>query len=149
MASDRYWLAQALELAKQAEAVGEVPVGAVIVKNDECIASAFNQPISLSDPTAHAEINALRKAGQHLNNYRLKDCELFVTLEPCPMCAAAIVHARIKRVVFSATDPKAGAACSVFHLLQCPQLNHQVAWEQGDYADEVKTMMQSFFKRRR
>lgn len=149
MSRDRYWLSQALALAKNAEAAGEVPVGAVIVKNDECIASAFNQPITLSDPTAHAEINALRKAGQHLNNYRLKDCELFVTLEPCPMCAAAIVHARIKRVVFSATDPRAGAAGSVFQLLQNPHLNHQVEWEQGDYADEVKVMMQSFFKSRR
>ena len=115
--NDEHWMQHALELACKAEAAGEVPVGAVIVLNGELIAEGWNQPISTSDPTAHAEIMALRAAGRKLGNYRLLDAELYVTLEPCPMCVGAMLHARVKRVICAATDPKTGALGGAYDLL--------------------------------
>ena len=146
---DLQWETQALQLARQAEMAGEVPVGAVIVKDNEFIASAYNQPLGQVDPTAHAEILAMRCAAQVLQNYRLVDCELFVSLEPCTMCAAALVHARIKRVVFSTPDPKAGAVCNIYQVLDDKRLNHQVAWQQGSLAKESSNLLKNFFQQRR
>ena len=119
-------MSRALELAAAAEAAGEVPVGAVIVKDGEIIAEGWNRPIGTCDPTAHAEIIALRAAGAALGTYRLTDTTLYVTLEPCPMCAGAMVHARVRRLVFGATDPRAGAAGTVFNVVQHPALNHRL-----------------------
>ena len=122
---DIHWMRRALELATLAAREGEVPVGALIVKDGELIAEGRNRPIAHHDPTAHAEIQALRAAGKVLNNYRLPGTTLYVTLEPCPMCAGAIVHARVERVVFAATDPRTGAAGSIYNLLQSEKLNHR------------------------
>ncbi len=140
---------EALRLAQQAAEHGEVPVGAVVVRNDELIGSGFNATVSDHDPTAHAEIRALRSAGLHQNNYRLPDCTLYVTLEPCVMCAGAIVHARLRRLVFGAFDPKTGAAGSVFDLLPGTQHNHQVNVEGGCLAAEGGALLRSFFRARR
>ena len=140
---------QALAEAHQAEAEGEVPVGAIIVRGDEIIARAHNQPIGLNDPTAHAEILALRFAGERLGNYRLSDCDLYVTLEPCAMCAAAMVHARIRRLVYAAADPKAGAVRSTLQLLDTPSLNHRVEVASGLLAEESAALLQRFFSLRR
>ncbi len=141
---------KALQLAEKAEAEGEVPVGAVLVLEDEIVGEGWNQPISSQDPTAHAEIMAIRDAAQRLDNYRLPDTTLYVTLEPCPMCAGAIVHARIKRVVFAATDPRSGAAGSVFDLLPSDdRFNHYTTVEQGVMAEEASSMLSGFFKKRR
>jgi len=142
---DKYWLGEALKLAEQAKACGEVPVGVVVVKANQSISRAFNRPIMDNDPTAHAEILALRQAGATLNNYRLNGCSLYVTLEPCPMCAMAIVHARVERVVFSTTDPKIGAVCSIQQMFDDQRYNHQVKWEQGSYTQEAKQLLQQFF----
>lgn len=139
----------ALELARKAEAEGEVPVGAVLVLNGELIGEGWNQPISGNDPTAHAEIQAMRDAAQRISNYRLLDTTLYVTLEPCPMCAGAMVHARVSRVVFGATDPRTGAAGSVFNLLQAESLNHQAEVEGGVLAYECSTMLRDFFRKKR
>jgi tRNA(adenine34) deaminase len=138
-------LAQAV-LAAQA---GEVPVGAVLVKNGVLLAAAHNAPIGLHDPSAHAEMLALRLAAKCLGNYRLEDCELFVTLEPCTMCAGAMLHARLKRVVFGAFDPKTGAAGSVLNVFATPQINHQTQAQGGVLADECAAALQSFFKAKR
>lgn len=146
---DQHWLSEAYVLAKQAKATGEVPVGAVVVKNNQLIAGGFNQVIMQHDAAAHAEIVVLREAGQALKNYRLPGCDLYVTLEPCPMCAMAIVHARIKRVVFSATDPKTGAVCSLHQMFEDKRYNHQVRWEQGVLTLEVQQLLQQFFHQRR
>lgn len=146
---DTYWMSRALELARRAEAEGEVPVGAVVVRGDELIAEGWNRPILTSDPTAHAEIVALRAAGERLANYRLLDTTLYVTLEPCAMCACAIVHARVARVVYGAADPKGGAAGSVFALLQAPQMNHRVEIEAGILAEESGALLKAFFRARR
>jgi len=146
---DQYWLAHALTLAKKAQAMHEVPVGAVVVYQDEAIGEGWNQPIAQHDPTAHAEIIALRQAAKHLNNYRLIDTTLYVTLEPCAMCAGAMVHARIKRLVYGAADPKSGAAGSVFNILQAPLLNHAVICEQGVLADACSCLLKDFFRERR
>ena len=146
---DRHWLGEALEMAKQANAQGEVPIGAVIVKDNICLAKTHNQPITTCDPSAHAEILALRQAGLTLQNYRLVDCDLYVTLEPCPMCAMAMIHARIRRLIFSATDPRIGAACSIFALLSDKRFNHQISWEQGPYQLEAQQLLQEFFQKRR
>lgn len=147
--NDIDWLRHALKLAQQAEMEGEVPVGAVLVKNNELLAEGWNQPIYRSDPTAHAEMMALRKGAEIIQNYRLIDTTLYVTLEPCVMCAGAIVHARVQRVVFGAYDPKTGAAGSVFEILNSPELNHQVQVQGGILQDECGKILQDFFKKRR
>jgi len=146
---DVFWMEKALLLAAQAEANDEVPVGALIVYEGKCIAAACNAPISLNDPTAHAEIRALRAAGHYLNNYRLPDTTLYVTLEPCSMCAGAMVHARIARVVFASHDPRTGACGSVYNLLQSEQLNHRCQVDYGFCADKSTRLLKDFFRRRR
>lgn len=146
---DAFWMEKALLLAQVAESNDEVPVGALIVYDGRCIAAACNAPIGLSDPTAHAEVLALRAAGQYLNNYRLTDATLYVTLEPCSMCAGAMIHARIHRVVFAAHDPRTGACGSVFNILQSSDLNHQCILTNGVLAESSSRLLQSFFRRRR
>lgn len=138
----------ALVLAHNAQAQGEVPVGAVIVKDNEIIAESWNQPIAAYDPSAHAEMLALRAAGQALGNYRLVDTSLYVTLEPCVMCAGAIIHARIQRVIYGASDPKAGAD-SVFHLLQDNRFNHKVEVIGGVLSQPCGELLTQFFQARR
>ncbi len=141
---------QALQLARRAWEEGEVPVGALLVRDGEVIGEGWNRPIGAHDPTAHAEIQALRAAGDAVANYRLPDTTLYVTLEPCPMCAGAIVHARVSRVVFGATDPRAGAAGSVFDLLPSDErFNHRTGCEGGVLADEAGQMLRDFFRERR
>jgi len=139
----------ALDQAQNAWLVGEVPVGAVIMRNGQVIATGYNRPITEHDPTAHAEIVALRHAAQLLGNYRLPECELIVTLEPCAMCAMALLHARFKRVVFGARDPKTGAAGSVLNLFEHPQLNHHTALAGGVLAEDCGRVLQDFFAERR
>ncbi|HEY0719770.1 MAG TPA: tRNA adenosine(34) deaminase TadA [Gammaproteobacteria bacterium] len=146
---DRRWMTHALLLAQRAAAAGEVPVGAVIVKDDAIVGEGWNCPIGLNDPTAHAEVQALRNAAQHLANYRLPGTTLYVTLEPCPMCAGAMVHARIQRVVFGAVDPRSGAAGSVFNLLQGTPLNHQCEVTGGVLGEECGLLLKGFFRERR
>ncbi len=141
---------QAIALACRAKEQGEVPVGAVVVRDDEVIGEGWNSPISEHDPSAHAEIEALRDAGQRVGNYRLPDATLYVTLEPCVMCAGAIIHARIKRLVFGAYDPKGGAAGSVFDLLPSDaRFNHRVASKGGVLQQVCAEQLKSFFKMRR
>ncbi len=147
--NDEYWLSHALKLAKQAADHQEVPIGAVLVKDNQLIGEGWNQPISSSDPTAHAEIVALRQGAQTLGNYRLVDTTLYVTLEPCAMCAGAMVHARVKRLVFGAFEPRAGAVKSIFQLLDDNRLNHRVAWEGGVMAEECGHVLKAFFQQRR
>ena len=147
--NDEHWMSHALELAKKAESLDEVPVGAVIVKDDVIIAEGWNQPILSNDATAHAEIMALRAAGEVLNNYRIVDAELFVTLEPCSMCVGALIHARIKRVVFAAHEPRTGALGGAFNLLESNDHNHIFEYEAGVLADESRDLIKAFFKRRR
>jgi tRNA(adenine34) deaminase len=147
--NDEHWMQRALELAKRAEEAGEVPVGAVIVLNGELVAEGWNQPISSSDPTAHAEIIALRAAGQKLDNYRLLDTELYVTLEPCPMCVGAMLHARVKRVVYAASDPKTGALGGSYDLLNSVKHNHAFAVTAGVLAEQSRDFLQAFFRSRR
>ena len=142
-------MGQALELARQAEAAGEVPVGAVLVRNGEVIAAAHNCPISEHDPSAHAEIRVLREAGQRAGNYRLPDTTLYVTLEPCPMCAGALVHARVARLVYGAPDLRAGAAGTVFDIVRSPALNHRLEVEGGVCGAEAAVLLQDFFRARR
>lgn len=147
--NDEDWMQYALSLAKKAEQQDEVPVGAILVMDDECIAEGWNKPISSNDPTAHAEIMALRAASEQLQNYRLPGTTLYVTLEPCVMCAGALIHARVVRVVYGATDPKAGAAGSVFELLGTDKLNHKIEITRGVMKDECTLLLTSFFQRRR
>ncbi len=147
--SDTEFMQQALAEARAAEAAGEVPDGAVVVRDGEVLARAHNQPIGLNDPTAHAETLALRAAAEKLSNYRLTGCDLYVTLEPCAMCAAAMVHARIRRLIYAAPDPKAGAVASTMRLLDAPHLNHRVDVESGLLADEAAALLQRFFAQRR
>jgi tRNA(adenine34) deaminase len=139
----------ALEQAGRARAAGEVPVGAVLVSGDRVIASGANHPIGSNDPTAHAEIEALRSGGQALGSYRLADTTLYVTLEPCPMCAMAIVHARVRRLVFGAWDPRAGAAGSVADIFALPGLNHRVDVFGGVLMEECGGLLREFFAARR
>lgn len=140
---------EALRLAEQAAQAGEVPVGAVVVKDGVIVGRGSNAPISRHDPTAHAEISALRDAAQHLGNYRLVGCELFVTLEPCVMCVGAMLHARIARVVFGASDPKTGAAGSVLNLFDEARLNHHARIQGGVLGEECGHMLSDFFAQRR
>ena len=146
---DQKWMTYALLLADKAEAVNEIPVGAVLIKDDKIIAEGFNLSIGDHDPCGHAEIRALREGGSEIQNYRLIDCTLYVNLEPCPMCAGAMVHARIKRLVYGAGDYKTGAAGSVFNLLGSEKLNHQVEVTGGVLAEQSATKISNFFKRRR
>lgn len=148
-ARDIYWMREALQRAARAEALNEVPVGAVVVLDDELVGEGWNQPIVNHDPTAHAEIMALRDAGQRLQNYRLPGATLYVTIEPCTMCAGAIVHSRIERVVYAATEPKAGAVESNSRVFDGGELNHRVQYLGGVCADDATAMIQAFFKRRR
>jgi len=147
--ADEAFMRAALELARQAASHGEVPVGAVVVKDGRIIGRGINAPISRHDPSAHAEIAALRDAAQQIGNYRLVDCELFVTLEPCVMCVGAMFHARIARVVFGARDPKTGAAGSVFNLFNETRLNHHARIHGGVLADECGRVLSDFFATRR
>ena len=146
---DADWMQTALVLAGRAAASGEVPVGAVLVQGESLLAEGWNQPIAAHDPTAHAEVMALRAAGQSLGNYRLADTTLYVTLEPCLMCVGAIVHARIARLVFGAYDPKSGAVASCMHGFEVPGLNHRVESSGGVMADECGALLKQFFRDRR
>ena len=148
--ADHAWMRRALELARHAEASdGEVPVGALVVLDGEIAGQGWNRNITLDDPTAHAEIQALRDAGRRRGNYRLPGATLYVTLEPCAMCAGAIVHARVARVVYGASDPKTGAAGSVFDVLQHARHNHRVEVTCGVLADECGDLLRQFFRSRR
>jgi tRNA(adenine34) deaminase len=147
--TDEQAMQLALAQAALASAAGEVPVGAVVLRDGVVVAHGHNAPIGQHDPSAHAEMQALRAAAQILGNYRLPDCELFVTLEPCAMCAGAMLHARLKRVVFGASDPKTGAAGSVINLFAQTQLNHQTQVQGGIQAQECAAVLQDFFKQRR
>ncbi|WP_341504213.1 tRNA adenosine(34) deaminase TadA [Gallaecimonas sp. GXIMD4217] len=149
MTEDEKWMRHALALAERARERGEVPVGAVLVKDGQLLAEGWNSPISDHDPCAHAEIMAIRGGGKAVNNYRLLDTTLYITLEPCAMCACAMVHARVGRVVYGAADPKTGAAGSVMQLLRHPALNHQVEISAGVLEGECAQMLSQFFKDRR
>lgn len=147
--NDEMFMREALVQAQYAEATGEVPVGAVVVRDGGIIATGFNCPISGHDPTAHAEIMALRNAAAVCRNYRLPDCELYVTLEPCAMCVGAMIHARLKRVVFGAYDPKTGACGSVVDLFMQKELNHHTTVTGGILQDDCSAMLKAFFAERR
>lgn len=147
--ADELYLRRALELAARAEAEGEVPVGAVVVLGDEIVGEGWNRPVGLHDPTAHAEILALRQAGSHLSTYRLLDATIYVTLEPCPMCTAAMVHARVRRLVFGAWDPRQGAAGSALDLAHCRAMNHSLDVFGGVLSEECGAQLRNFFRRRR
>jgi tRNA(adenine34) deaminase len=147
--TDETWMRHAIRLAQRAEQQGEVPVGAVVVRDGLCIAEGWNTSIITHDPTAHAEIASLRKAGVALENYRLVDATLYVTLEPCVMCMGAISHARIKRLVFGAYDPKRGAVCNALNLTDASFLNHRISWDGGVLEAECSELLRDFFKARR
>ncbi len=147
--TDQYFMQRAFELAQQAEQHDEIPVGAVVVHQGKIIGEGFNQSIMLNDPSAHAEIIAIRQAGKYLNNYRLLDCTLYVTLEPCPMCAGLLVHSRIKRLVYASRDLKTGAAGSAFNLVSSSQLNHQLIVDTNIMTEQCSELLSGFFKRRR
>lgn len=147
--TDSAWMQLALDLAREAAKKGEVPVGAIVVKNGQIIGQGSNAPIGLHDPSAHAEIIAMRAAAQHLGNYRLVDCTLYVTLEPCAMCAGAIQHARIARLVYGTCDAKTGACGSVVNLMNEPKLNHHCEVIGGVLAAECGAVLSDFFKQRR
>lgn len=146
---DLFWMQRALELARHAQSIEEVPIGAVLVKDDQIIGEGYNAPISQHDPTAHAEIMALRDAARRIGNYRLLNTTLYVTIEPCVMCAGALVHARVSEVVFGANEPRTGAGGSVFDILQSTKLNHQVAIRGGVMAEECAGLLRKFFQGRR
>jgi tRNA(adenine34) deaminase len=147
--TDQDFMGRALELAHRAESEGEVPVGAVLVKDGVTIAEGWNRPIAGQDPTAHAEIEAIRAGARALNSYRLSGTTLYVTLEPCAMCAAAMVHARVQRLVFGAWDPRVGAAGSTFNLVNAPAFNHRIDTFGGVLSDECGALLRRFFERRR
>ncbi len=146
---DMDYMQRALTLAKRAQALDEVPVGAVLVKSGEIVGEGWNRPVSSSDPTSHAEIVALRDAAQRLENYRLPDTCLYVTIEPCTMCVGAIIHARVKRVVFGAAEPRAGAVKSQLQLLEGDHFNHRVEWVGGVLAEPCGELIRDFFRARR
>ena len=147
--TDEAWMDEALAEAAYAEATGEVPVGAVVVLHEAIIGRGYNRPIALRDPTAHAEILALREAARTLGNYRLPGTTLYVTVEPCLMCVGALLHARVQRLVFGCHDPKAGAAGSLYEVSHDPRLNHQLEVTTGVRADESRELLQRFFRSRR
>jgi len=147
--SDELWMQEALRAAQRALDIGEVPVGAVAVCDDQIVGRGWNRNITDHDPTAHAEIVALREAGANVGNHRLGDCELFATIEPCAMCACAMIHARIKRLVYGADDPKAGAVRSVIQVLNHPSMNHRIEVWSGVLAGRSAELLQEFFKSRR
>lgn len=149
MSTDEFYMAKALQLAEQAGAAGEVPVGAIVVKDGEIVGEGFNQPISGCDPTAHAEIVAMRNAANNLSNYRLSDCDLYVTIEPCTMCVGAMVHGRIRRVLFGALEPRAGALQSQLQLMDQSHYNHSIEWQGGVLAQECGDLISLFFRRER
>lgn len=146
---DELWMEEALRCAQRALEMGEVPVGAVVVCGGEIVGRGWNQNIADSDPTAHAEVVALREAGATVGNHRLGECELFVTIEPCAMCSGGMVHARIKRLVYGADDPKAGAVRSAMQVLNHPQLNHRIEVRGGVLAGRSAEVLQAFFRDRR
>lgn len=147
---DEHWMRQALALARQGATAGEVPVGAVLVLGERSIGEGYNQPIVARDPTAHAEIVALRQAATYMQNYRLPETTMYVTIEPCTMCVGALIHARIRRLVFGAAEPRAGAVCSRFHLLEgTGSYNHRIEVTQGVLEAECGQLISSFFKARR
>jgi tRNA(adenine34) deaminase len=147
--SDELWMEEALREAQRALALGEVPVGAVVIRQGNVVGRGCNRPLSANDPTAHAEILALREAGQTLGNYRLLDCDLYVTVEPCAMCAGAITHARVRRLIYGAEDAKAGAVHSMLQVLNHPKLNHHVEVSSGVLAARCMDLLQTFFRERR
>lgn len=149
MVEDERFMRRCLALAEQASAMGEVPVGAVVVFENEIVGEGYNQPISTSDPSAHAEIVALRSAASHIENYRLPNATLYVTVEPCTMCAGALIQARISRLVFGTPEPRSGAVCSHKHVLDGEHLNHRVEYKQGCMQEDCALLMQSFFQKRR
>jgi tRNA(adenine34) deaminase len=149
VAGDDYWMALALTLADRAAALGEVPVGAVVVRDGKLLGEGFNQVISAADPTAHAEIVALRAAARQVGNYRLPGSRLFVTLEPCTMCAGAVVHARVAELIFGAAEPRAGVICSRGSQLDAPWYNHRVSWRGGVLAAQSSERLKAFFRARR
>ena len=146
---DELWMEEALRCAQRALEAGEVPVGAVVVRDGRVVGRGWNCNIQSSDPTAHAEVMALREAGSAIGNHRLGDCDLFATIEPCAMCAGALVHARIKRLVYGSDDPKAGAVRSVMQVLNHPQLNHTIEIRSGVLGGRSAELLQTFFKNRR
>ena len=148
-AMDLFWMQRAFELAQRGAEEAEVPVGAVLVRNDEVLAEGWNRPIAAHDPTAHAEINVLRAAAQHIGNYRLLNTTLYVTLEPCVMCAGALIHSRVSRLVYGAKEPRTGAVESVFDVLLDERHNHQLVVTGGVMADECASLLQDFFRQRR
>lgn len=147
--ADEIWMEEALREAQRAEAAGEVPIGAIVVHSERIIGRGSNRNLLDHDPTAHAEIVAMREAGRHLRNHRLLGCELYVTIEPCAMCAGAMVHARLSRLIYGAKDVKAGAVASVMQILNHPQLNHQMEVTSGVLAGRCMDMLQAFFRTRR
>ena len=147
--TDELWMQEALRTAQRALEAGEVPVGAVVVHEGKIVGRGLNRNIADSDPTAHAEVVALREAGATIGNHRLGDCDLFVTIEPCPMCAGALVHARIRRLVYGADDPKAGAVRSVMQVVNHPSVNHKIEVRAGVLAGKCAELVQDFFRRRR
>ena len=149
MSADELWMEEALREALCAQAAGEVPVGAVVVCDGRIVGRGCNRNLAGHDPTAHAEILALRQAGQTLGNHRLEDCEMFVTIEPCAMCAGALVHARLKRLIYGAEDPKAGAVHSVLQVLNHPSLNHRMDVTWGVLGGRCAELLQAFFRERR
>ncbi|MFD0590544.1 tRNA adenosine(34) deaminase TadA [Paenibacillus sp. GCM10027627] len=146
---DRSWMMEAIAEAKKAEQIGEVPIGAVIVRNQEIIGRGHNLRETKHDPTAHAELVAIRDACENIGAWRLLDCTLYVTLEPCPMCAGALVQSRVKRVVYGTTDPKAGCAGTLMNLLQEPRFNHETELTSGVLQDECALLLTQFFRRLR
>jgi tRNA(adenine34) deaminase len=149
LSNDELWMEEALRSAQRAFEAGEVPIGAVVVCQNEIVGRGWNSNLTNSDPTAHAEMMALRDAGKNVGNHRLSDCELFATIEPCAMCAGALVHARIKRLIYGADDAKAGAVHSVMQVLNHPKLNHQMEVRGGVLASRCANLLQEFFRQRR
>ncbi|WP_018693363.1 tRNA adenosine(34) deaminase TadA [Algicola sagamiensis] len=146
---DEYWMKKALSLAQRAWDAGEIPVGAIVVHDGKIIGEGWNRPIGCHDPSAHAEMIAIRQASQQMMNYRLVDCDLYVTLEPCPMCAGLLVHSRIRRLIFGANDAKTGAAGSVMNIVRSENLNHQIEVTSGVFDTECGQLLSDFFKMRR
>tara|TARA_E500000081_G_scaffold106118_1_gene107777 strand:- start:450 stop:902 length:453 start_codon:yes stop_codon:yes gene_type:complete len=149
MSKELFFMQRALEQAKKAESEGEIPVGAVLTFEDEIIAEAHNTPISINDPSGHAEVNVMRKGAQILNNYRLENTSLYVTLEPCMMCCGLLIHARVENLIFSATDPKSGSVVSNANLLDSDFVNHRVKYSQGPLTKESSKLLRKFFADKR